>query len=58
MRGNGAARLNSGQRPGTSGQAAVFTDRNGAYLRSGNNELPSANKASNKMPVIQDQRGL
>tara|TARA_B110000305_G_C19402602_1_gene620950 strand:+ start:921 stop:1088 length:168 start_codon:yes stop_codon:yes gene_type:complete len=26
-------RLNSGQRPGTSGQAAVFTDRGGVYNR-------------------------
>lgn len=44
----GAARMHSGQRPGTSGQAAGFTDRPGnVYNRQGaQNEA----KASNKMP--------
>jgi len=51
MRGAGGI-LNSGQRPGTSGQAAVFTDRAGVYNRQGNgNDIASA-KATNKMPQI------
>ena len=34
MRGN-AVRMHSGQRPGTSGQVAGFTDRGGVYNRQG-----------------------
>ena len=49
---SGPGRLGSGQRPVTSGNPAVYTDRPGVYSRQG----PDAK--NNKMPQITDQRQI